>query len=1086
MKQKSSMKLRLKKKWIGLFLCVLCFASAVLYTTASATPTLVVTATNPDVAGTDTTDPIVHRSESGSKKYITYQIEMKADQEWSSLKFTLNYDPTKLKLNEDQTNKKYSTSIVPTAKNNVNEVISDSTLGKIVWGVVYADDYINTDSIIGSVTFEVLDTASGVTDVTFTNYELARTDFDTFDETLINMTTKSERVFIEVPVIESSIKLATTSLDLDLAGTNSGSIVVDYSPKDTTDSKDFTYTVTEGSDIVKVENGVITGLKIGNAKIKVTAFGKDFEVPVSVKEHLREIKINHANLTNGVIKVNRNKTTSLNLTTTTTPVNTSDTVTYNWSSSNTGVASINNSGNVTITGLGKTNIIVNATSTETGEVKTDSIELIVNAPATSVNILERDFTLNKTGVDTSKTLTAEINPADTDDTKKWTSSNTAVATVDQNGKVTAVEKGTATITLTVGSVSDSVEVTVNVPVTDIILDTTSITLIPTQTRKVIANVLPANANDKTISWNIGDTNIATVSSDGTVTAVNPGSTTLNIQSGSITKTVTINVLTPVSGLIINIPAQTLKVGETLNLVATPTAGAGETGKVTWTSSNPSAATVDQNGKVTAIAPNDGSASTTTITATWTSNTDSTHKETTTSVITVVDPISKIELNKNKIELNGKGLKETLNVVLTPNLTSSDKTITWTSSDTSVSTVSSNGTVTSVGKGTATITATTSNGLTATSEVVVTIPTSSVSINGNKELTMNINTTNILTAVVNPSDTSDTLTWSSSNNEIVNVSNTGLVTAKNAGTATITAISGSKEDQITIHVVVPVTSFDLVSNSDIKVLKGTTSTVVTKINPTNATDQKITWKSQNETIASVNEDGIITALKQGNTVITGSLSNGMKVNVNVEVEIIPITSMKIEQKEFALLRNETQTIELVIEPENTTERDQIIWKSSDEDVAVVDEFGKITALKEGVAEITATYKDIEVSTEVKVTEIHLESISLENTKNELNVGDTTKLNVVLNPINVTDDLIYTYTSSDESIATVDENGNVVGLKPGKVTFTIEVNGMKVTQEMTIRKVVNPQTGIHSVAGYAVVSVLSLIGIAYLIRKKATLK
>ena len=1086
MKQKSSMKLRLKKKWIGLFLCVLCFASAVLYTTASATPTLVVTATNPDVAGTDTTDPIVHRSESGSKKYITYQIEMKADQEWSSLKFTLNYDPTKLKLNEDQTNKKYSTSIVPTAKNNVNEVISDSTLGKIVWGVVYADDYINTDSIIGSVTFEVLDTASGVTDVTFTNYELARTDFDTFDETLINMTTKSERVFIEVPVIESSIKLATTSLDLDLAGTNSGSIVVDYSPKDTTDSKDFTYTVTEGSDIVKVENGVITGLKIGNAKIKVTAFGKDFEVPVSVKEHLREIKINHANLTNGVIKVNRNKTTSLNLTTTTTPVNTSDTVTYNWSSSNTGVASINNSGNVTITGLGKTNIIVNATSTETGEVKTDSIELIVNAPATSVNILERDFTLNKTGVDTSKTLTAEINPADTDDTKKWTSSNTAVATVDQNGKVTAVEKGTATITLTVGSVSDSVEVTVNVPVTDIILDTTSITLIPTQTRKVIANVLPANANDKTISWNIGDTNIATVSSDGTVTAVNPGSTTLNIQSGSITKTVTINVLTPVSGLIINIPAQTLKVGETLNLVATPTAGAGETGKVTWTSSNPSAATVDQNGKVTAIAPNDGSASTTTITATWTSNTDSTHKETTTSVITVVDPISKIELNKNKIELNGKGLKETLNVVLTPNLTSSDKTITWTSSDTSVSTVSSNGTVTSVGKGTATITATTSNGLTATSEVVVTIPTSSVSINGNKELTMNINTTNILTAVVNPSDTSDTLTWSSSNNEIVNVSNTGLVTAKNAGTATITARSGSKEDQITIHVVVPVTSFDLVSNSDIKVLKGTTSTVVTKINPTNATDQKITWKSQNETIASVNEDGIITALKQGNTVITGSLSNGMKVNVNVEVEIIPITSMKIEQKEFALLRNETQTIELVIEPENTTERDQIIWKSSDEDVAVVDEFGKITALKEGVAEITATYKDIEVSTEVKVTEIHLESISLENTKNELNVGDTTKLNVVLNPINVTDDLIYTYTSSDESIATVDENGNVVGLKPGKVTFTIEVNGMKVTQEMTIRKVVNPQTGIHSVAGYAVVSVLSLIGIAYLIRKKATLK
>jgi uncharacterized protein YjdB len=1070
-------KWRLKQKWTGLIISVLCFVSLIAYAVADATPTLKVSVTNPVIAAQNGQDAIVDRSDQSSKKTVTYHLTFENDKEFNSLSFFINYDPTKLKLISYQ-----QTPKSPSPSENVMEEED----GLLVWSIMYMGSPTNTSLDIGDITFEVLETASGSTEITLT--QIAANKITNGGQTLTPVAVNgvNERIFIRVPVIESSIKLATPSLDLDLAGTNSGSIMVDYSPKDTTDDKNFTYTVMEGADVVKVENGVVTGLKIGNAKIKVTAFGKSFEVPVTVKEHLREIKINHANLTNGVIKVNRNNTTSLNLTATTTPETTSDTVTYNWSSSNTGIASIDNNGKVTITGLGKTNIIVNATSLETGEVKTDSIELIVNAPATSVNILENAFTLNKTGVDTSKTLTWEINPTDTDDTKKWTSSNTAVATVDQNGKVTAVEKGTAIITLTVGSVLDSVEVTVNVPVTDITLDTTNITLIPTQTRKIIASVLPTNANDKTISWNVGDTNIATVSSDGTVTAVNPGVTTLSIQSGTITKTVSINVLTPVNGLIINVPAQTLKVGETLNLVATPTAGADETGKMTWTSSNPAAATVDQNGKVTAVASNDGSASTTTITATWTSNTDSTHKETTTSVITVINPISKIELNKNKIELNGKGLKETLNATLTPNPTSSDKTITWTSSDTSVATVTNDGTVTSVGKGTATITATTSNGLIATAEVIVTIPTSNITINGQKEITMNINTTNTLTAVVNPSDTSDTLSWISSNSEIVSVSQTGLITAKNAGTVTITAKSGSKEDQLTVHVVIPVTSFDLVSNSDIKVLKGTTSTIVTKINPTNATDQKITWKSQNEDIASVNENGIITALKQGNTVITGSLSNGMKVNVNVEVEIIPITSMKIEQKELALLRKESQIVELIIEPENTTEKDQIIWKSSDEDVAVVDEFGKISALKEGTATITATYKDIEVSTEVKVTEIHLESISLENTKNELNVGDTTKLNVVLNPIDVTDDLIYTYTSSDESIATVDENGNVVGLKPGKVTFTIEVNGMKLTQEMTIRKVVNPQTGIHSVAGYAVVSVLSLIGIAYLIRKKASLK
>ena len=1069
-------KWKLKQKWTGLIISVICFVSVIAYAVADATPTLKVSVTNPVIAAQNGQDAIIDRSESGSKKTVTYHLDFENDKEFNSLSFFINYDPTKLKL----------ISYNPTAKNpSPSENVMDEGNGLLVWSIMYMGAPTNTSLDIGDITFEVLETASGKTDITLTNIEANKITDGGQTLTPVTVNGVNESVFIRVPVIESSINLTTPTLEIDLGSSNKNdNIVVDYSPKDTTDDKNFTYQITEGLDVVKVENGVVTGLKIGTAKIKVTAFQKEFEVVVNVKEHLRGVNISNNEITNNTLEINKNTLSGpITLTTKTTPSTTSDTINYTWTSSNTSVATVNNNGVVSILKNGTTTISVTATSNETSEKFTDSVVLNVTSPATSVSINETDFTIDK---NTTKTLTGVVTPSDTTDTLKWTSSNTSVATVDQFGKVTAIDGGEATITLTVGNHSDSVKVNVNVPVTDISIDITdTITLLPNQTQKVIASVIPANANDKTITWSVLDNTIATVDNTGLITAKNAGETTLTIQSGSITKTRKIKVLKEVEGLNINIPNQTLKKGETIDLIATPTTGAEETGVITWTSSNPSVATVE-NGKVTAISPNDGSASTAIITATWTSNMNPQHKETVTSTITVIDPITKIELNKDSLTLEGKGKEEKLEVKLTPNITSSDKTITWTSSDNSVATITNNGVVKSIGKGSATITATTSNGLTASLNVTVTIPTTSVTINSQKEITMNINTTNNLTAKVEPSDNSDTLNWSSSDNNIVSVNNLGMITAKNAGTAIITAKSGSKEDKITVKVVIPVTSFHLVSKDNIKVLKGTTSTIVTKINPENATDQTITWTSNNESVATVNDSGIVTAKNAGFSVITGSLSNGMKVTVTVEVEIIPITDMEFATDKLEIKRKEEKQLEVLVTPENTTEKDQIKWTSSDEEIAIVNEFGIVTGKKEGTVTITATYKDIEKSVEVNVTEVHLESISLENPVNELNVGDTTKLNVTLNPTDVTDDLIYTYSSSDESIATIDESGIITGINPGKVTFTIEVNGMKLTHEMTIRKIKNPQTGISSVASYGIISILSLVGIGYLYYKKSKMK
>jgi len=178
------------------------------------------------------------------------------------------------------------------------------------------------------------------------------------------------------------------------------------------------------------------------------------------------------------------------------------------------------------------------------------------------------------------------------------------------------------------------------------------------------------------------------------------------------------------------------------------------------------------------------------------------------LIEILSPISvqSVTLNKNSATMKVGGSEGTLTLTAIVNPSNaSNKTVTWTSSNTSVATVNSNGVVTAVGLGNATITAT-SGGKYATCEITVeATPVSGVTLS-KSSLTFNTpNATQTLTATVNPSTATDkTVTWSSSNTSVVTVNSSGKVTVVGVGTATITANASGKTANcsVTVSAIVP--------------------------------------------------------------------------------------------------------------------------------------------------------------------------------------------------------------------------------------------------------------------------------------------
>lgn len=664
-------------------------------------------------------------------------------------------------------------------------------------------------------------------------------------------------------------------------------------------------------------------------------------------------------------------------------------------------------------------------------------------------------------VDDTLTLNETVSPVDaTDSLVYWSSGNTAVATVDGSGSVTAIGAGNATITVTtVNGKTASCLVNVRtkvIPVSSVTLDKSSADLYVDDSVALTATVSPEDATEKTVTWVSSNTEVATVDGNGVVTAVGAGTAVITAASGDKAAAFAVTVTTrpvAVTSVTLDKTEAGLQEEDTLTLSATVLPADATDKSITWVSSDEGVATVSSTGIVTAKA-----AGTATITVTTSNDMTATCAVTVTAKpepITIIDATS-VSLDQTSATLY---VDDTVSLaaIVTP-ADATDKAVTWSTSDDKVATVNESGIVTAVGAGNATITVTTVNGKTATFAVTVnTRPVEVASVSLDKTaLDLYVNDSASLTAIVSPADaTEKEVSWTTSNSSVVTVSDSGEVTAKGIGTATVIAAAGGKTAVCVITVTakpVAVTSVSLsISSMDMYIDDSLTLTAT--VLPIDATDKSVTWSSDNAAVATVSDTGTVKAVSEGTAVITATTSNGKTASCSVTVKkkIIEVSSISLNTASADVYVDGTLTLTTAVLPADATDK-TVTWTSSNTGVATVTSAGTVKGIKTGTATITAKSgnKTATCTVTVKVATVEAISVSLNNTEAELQVNETISLAATIAPDNATDKSV-TWSSSAVLIAVVDSNGKVTAKSEGTAVITAKTsNGKTATCTITVEK------------------------------------
>lgn len=237
---------------------------------------------------------------------------------------------------------------------------------------------------------------------------------------------------------------------------------------------------------------------------------------------------------------------------------------------------------------------------------------------------------------------------------------------------------------------------------------------------------------------------------------------------------------------------------------------------------------------------------------------------------------------------------------------------------------------------------------------------------------------------------------------------------------------------------PITKIDLNKTEVTLTVESTDQLSVT----TDINGKSITWTSANPEIASVNENGIVTAVSEGTATITAKVDNA-EATCTVTVTLAPITEIALDKTELTLTAESTDQLTVTTEINGKP----ITWTSSNTAVVSVDENGKLTAVSEGVATVTAKVDNAEATCSVTVTPAPITEITLNKTELTLSLaGDTAS-----DQLSVTTDINgkpITWTSSDPGIASVNSQGKVTAISMGTVTITAQVEEAQATCTVTV--------------------------------------
>lgn len=251
------------------------------------------------------------------------------------------------------------------------------------------------------------------------------------------------------------------------------------------------------------------------------------------------------------------------------------------------------------------------------------------------------------------------------------------------------------------------------------------------------------------------------------------------------------------------------------------------------------------------------------------------------------------------------------------------------------------------------------------------------------------------------------------------------------------------------------TLNLVAGADGRQLVATTT-------PDNALLDNLTftYKSSDEAVATVDENGLVTPLKAGTATITVTAkavvtTNGIahftttataKCTVTVTDNAIPATNIELDASGKTMTVGDKAKLTATVKPADTT--DKIVWTSSKPTVAAVDENGNITALAAGTTEITATAGSVSAVCKVTVEAVKVSEVKLDKTSVSLKAGETAQLTAAVTPDNAADKTV-TWTSSDEKVATV-ADGKIIAVAPGTATITATAGGKSAACTVTVAK------------------------------------
>jgi uncharacterized protein YjdB len=477
-----------------------------------------------------------------------------------------------------------------------------------------------------------------------------------------------------------------------------------------------------------------------------------------------------------------------------------------WSSMNPTVATVSSAGEVTAVGEGTA--LVRASSAGLADTAVVSVEGI---PVASVAVSPAAVTLFPGQQQSASAVALDASGNQLSDRPvSWTSSNPEIATVSNNGLITAIAIGSAFVTANIEGKSASVSVTVNAPpplpaaTVLVTLATNSVTV--GQSVQAFARVLDAQGNElsgRPVSWSSANPTVATVNANGVVTAVSAGSATIVAQREGVQGFAVLNVepppQSPVASIELSAPRTDLAVGDSVALGVTLRDAAGNVllGRtVAFSSSLQSVATVSVNGVVTGRGEGN---------ATITATSEGVSRSLGINVRWPVGSVS-VTLGASTL-LPGQGTQAEA-LVLSPSGTAlSGRAVSWSSSNTAVATVNASGYVTAVAAGSAQIIAT-SEGKSGSATLTVQVPpapvaTVSVTLSASTLLPgQGTQATVVLRDASGNVLTGRAVSWSSSNTAVATVNASGYVTAVAAGSAQIIATSEGKSGSAALTVQEP--------------------------------------------------------------------------------------------------------------------------------------------------------------------------------------------------------------------------------------------------------------------------------------------